>query len=63
MRRQRAYYQDEVVTVLDPAIGRGKGAKTRVRTAHGFVKDVPAKDLKPIPKDQRGSVLTFDEEE
>ena len=42
--RERALLDDELVTVLSR-----KGRKAEVRTAFGYVKEVPAKYLKALP--------------
>lgn len=58
--RIRAYYKDDVVTVLDGKIG-AKAGKTRIRTATGFVKDVSSRDLKPIDSSEPNRKFVFGE--
>lgn len=55
--RERAYRDGKLVTVLS---GRpGKRGKATIRNQFGFVEEVPAKDLEPIPDSEPESRLRF----
>jgi hypothetical protein len=58
--RPRAYWKDQVVTVLNGRIG--SRTNVTIRDSYGFRKEVPGKELTDISREEPNAVLRVKED-